>query len=211
MEDKIELKTKEISEYIQRYEGFNIETNENYLNSANLLKQVKSKTREVKEMRRELIAPIDESKRKIKALFEVPLDQLLTVEKKIKSAMLVWQRKQDELKRIEELQVMKKQEEEAERLRLIAEELKKENKEAADEIVNEANVIEKKEVVVKSKIEKVQGISKKTIWKFKIINDDEVPNEYKSINVTRIGKHVRAGVRSIPGVEIYSEDVISVR
>ena len=45
-----------------------------------------------------------------------------------------------------------------------------------------------------------------TTWKFTIVDSALIPNEYKIIDVKRIGAVVRAGLREIPGVRIYPED-----
>lgn len=45
-----------------------------------------------------------------------------------------------------------------------------------------------------------------TNWKFEVVDFSQVPDEYKLVDATKIGKVVRAGLRSIPGVRIYSEE-----
>lgn len=49
-----------------------------------------------------------------------------------------------------------------------------------------------------------------TTWKFDITDSALVPDEYKIVDVAKIGKVVRAGLREIPGIRIYSEDSLRV-
>ena len=53
-------------------------------------------------------------------------------------------------------------------------------------------------------------LGKMIIWKFEVIDFALVPDEYKLIDATKVGKVVRAGVRSIPGIRIYSEEGLRV-
>lgn len=48
------------------------------------------------------------------------------------------------------------------------------------------------------------SVSTRTEWKFEVVDPAMVPNQYKQIDETQIGKDVRAGTREIPGVRIYS-------
>lgn len=50
-------------------------------------------------------------------------------------------------------------------------------------------------------------------WKFKIIDPNQIPMEYKKIDEVKIGSYVRAMKESakIPGVKIYYEDTVSSR
>lgn len=45
----------------------------------------------------------------------------------------------------------------------------------------------------------------KEVWKFKVSNPQEVPRDYLMVDESAIRKAVQAGMRNIPGVEIYSE------
>lgn len=48
------------------------------------------------------------------------------------------------------------------------------------------------------------------IWKWEIVDIAKVPDEYKLVDASKIGKVVRAGLRDIPGIRIYSEDSLRV-
>jgi hypothetical protein len=60
-------------------------------------------------------------------------------------------------------------------------------------------------------IPRVVGQSTSKIWKFRIINEDDVPDEYKLINEKLLAQVARTtkGSKRIPGVEFYAEDTLS--
>jgi len=47
-------------------------------------------------------------------------------------------------------------------------------------------------------------------WHFEVINFALVPDEYKLLDAAKLGKVIRAGLRSIPGIRIYSEETLRV-
>jgi len=61
--------------------------------------------------------------------------------------------------------------------------------------------------VPKTEAPKIQGVGFRSNWKFRIVNESLIPNEYKTIDMVKIGGVVRAlkGATNIPGVEVYEE------
>lgn len=203
---------KKIEQDIAQYEHFEIVTNEHYTKSADLLKLIKLKSSEIETLRKSLTKPLDESKKRIMAIFEIPLNKLVKVEIAIKSAMLSWQRKQEEIRRKEEERLAELQRKEAEKLTKKAEQAEaKGNLDKAEDLRQQAQEKEMLTPIVESKIEKVSGIQTKTIWKFKIIDEKLIPREYLIPNETMLGNVARAtkGTLKIEGIEFYSEEVIA--
>ena len=203
---------KKIEQDISVYEHYEITTNESYVSSADVLKTIKAKTNELDSLRKSLTKPLDESKKKIMALFDVPLQKLAKVESFIKSAMLSWQKKQEEIRRKEEERLAELQRKDAERLAKKAEQAEaKGNLDKAEELRQQAQEKEMLTPIVESKVEKVNGIQTKTIWKFRIIDEKLIPREYLIPNETMLGSVARAtkGTLKIAGVEFYSEEVIA--
>ncbi len=200
------------------YSNYAIETAQKYRDSAADLSFIKKKAKELDEARRELTVPLDESKKKIIALFKKPLDFLKAAEVSVKKAQVGWHIDQEEKRRTEEARLAKIQREEAERLKAKAEKeaaraesLKTEKgKDAA-----KAKAAATAAVVptVESKVEKIPGISTRTSWKFRIVKEADIPREYMIPDEVYIGQIVRAGKgkKQIPGIEIYSEDIIASR
>jgi len=131
-----------------------------------------------------------------------PVEQ---AERIIKTKIAEYHTKQDQ-KRMEEekrrQEVLRKQEEERKLTEAI---------ETGDETILEEPII-----VPEVKIEdttKHKGISFSLIWKFRIIDKEKVPEEYKIVDETKVGQIVRAMKEhtSIPGIEAYSEKSTRVR
>lgn len=49
------------------------------------------------------------------------------------------------------------------------------------------------------------------VWKYRVVDADAVPKEYLMLDHQKIGKVVAAGIRNIPGIEIYPASTMSVR
>lgn len=62
-------------------------------------------------------------------------------------------------------------------------------------------------------IQKPSGVSMKQNWKARVINEALVPREYLIVDVQKLDKIAKAvkGSLSIPGVEMYAEDVLASR
>ena len=60
---------------------------------------------------------------------------------------------------------------------------------------------------------KVAGISMRTTWKFRVVDEAAIPREYLKIDEAKIGGVVRAmkGGTKIAGVEVFEEKVVSAR
>lgn len=50
-----------------------------------------------------------------------------------------------------------------------------------------------------------------TVWKWTITDIGQIPTEYWALDETKITKVVKAGIREIPGIRIYAEEVPTVR
>lgn len=47
-------------------------------------------------------------------------------------------------------------------------------------------------------------------WVFEVVDFALLPDEYKMVDATKLGKVVRAGLRSIPGVKIWNQPILAV-
>ena len=59
---------------------------------------------------------------------------------------------------------------------------------------------------------KIKGISSSEVWKYEVIDIDQIPRTYLMLDDTKVGQVVRAtkGTLQIPGIRIYSERSVSV-
>jgi hypothetical protein len=53
--------------------------------------------------------------------------------------------------------------------------------------------------------------SQQTVYKWKIVNPAEIPREYLQVDTVAVNSAVRAGARTIPGLEIYQEENVQIR
>lgn len=142
-----------------------------------------------------------------KKVAEAPL---IEAENIIKPALAAYDREQERIRREEEekqREIARKAEEDR-RLRE-AEQAEKEGKqEEAQAIIDEPVYVPP--VVLERSTPKVSGISMQKVWKFRVVNQALIPREYMIPDQVKIGGVVRAtkGSIQIPGVEIYSEDIV---
>lgn len=116
---------------------------------------------------------------------------------------------------------LKLKQEEEERNRKIAEEMKKQEEEmklaqalaleqAGEKELAEA-VLEQPSNIIPLTVAKPEipnvGVSFRKVWKFRIVNADLIPREYLKVDEVKIGQVVRAmkDGTNIPGVEVYTE------
>lgn len=228
IKDPVEIamrETETTQALCETYDNYIIDSPDAYQASAEDLKSIKAKIKELTETRFSLTRPLEESKKKIIALFKVPLDFLARAEAKVKKGITGWHQQQEEIRLAEEQRLAEMQRQEAEKLRkqaekeaVKAEALKTEKgraeaKAKAEKLQAEAVATTAMTPTVESKVEDISGISKRRDWKFEIIDASQIPREYMIPDEKYIGLIVRAskGKKEIPGVKIFYEDNISSR
>lgn len=85
------------------------------------------------------------------------------------------------------------------------------DKEEAEAILEEPTVAPV--VVIPKAVPKVEGISQRTVWKFRIKDEEKIPRKYMMPDKAAIGK-VATGLKSkanIPGIEVYPETSTTAR
>lgn len=204
-------KVSESTELATRYENFSITTPEIYSSAGGDLKAVKSKIKELDEMRKSLTKPLDESKKRIMEFFNKPLEVLQKAESHISSAMLNWQREQERIRQAEIARLAELQRKETERLaKLAAAAEKRGDTTKAEEFQGRAAVVQAVVPQVAPRVEKIAGIQNRTNWKYRIVDVSKIPREYMIPNEVLIGQIARTtkGSLKIDGVEIYPEESI---
>jgi chromosome segregation ATPase len=56
-----------------------------------------------------------------------------------------------------------------------------------------------------------KGSSVRTVWKWRVVDETQVPRELLTVDPVRVNGAVAAGARWLSGIEIYSEDLVTVR
>lgn len=202
-------KISESTELAKTYENFSVTTAEVYAGAGNDLLIIKTKIKELDTLRKSLTKPLDESKKRIMELFKAPLAYLDRVRISIDSAMVNWNRKQEEIRQAEQARLLEAQRKETERLAKLAEKAEERGDESkAEEFKERAAVVESTALVVASKVEKVAGLTKTVNWKFRIVDVNKIPREYMLPDEVKIGQigRVTKGAAKIEGIEFYPEE-----
>lgn len=127
-----------------------------------------------------------------------------------------WRRRQDEARLKAEAEAMAAARREAEEQRLReAAELEAQGRQDEASMILDMPVIAIAPAVSPAIpcVPKVDGVSARKVWKFRIVNEAMIPRQYLSPDPVKIGAVVRAckGTTSIPGVEVYCEDTLTRR
>ena len=154
-----------------------------YESAALIVKVIKEKLKIITDEKKSITEPINEAKKRVEAHYAKPIELLTEAEKEIKSAMLVYK----------ELQKLKQE------------------AQAKLEKENPTEECHDGKVTVTSIEKKVDGVSTKEIWTFEIIDPYQIPREFLKVDEVLIGQKVRAGVREIQGVNIFSKKVMSIK
>jgi murein DD-endopeptidase MepM/ murein hydrolase activator NlpD len=184
--------------------------------------------------RKELVAPLVRDKKAIDDAFKSAMAPFEDAETRLKLGIQGWRAAESKRIADEQARILR---ENAERERLAQEaalKIQAENEakaraEAAEAKLSEAEtqawVAERAEVVpeVPVVLEQIPlsqqttvkgaigGYTARMVWKFTITDPTLVPRAYMVVDETRIRTAVNAGVRDIPGVDVYSEEQISGR
>lgn len=193
-----------------------ITTHAGYELAAESLKIIKAKYNEIEAKRKEIVKPLDTARSLIQELFKKPLEFLKGAENSVKLRMVGWTDEQNRKRQAEEDKLRRKAEAEEKRKR-DALQARAEKAEAkgdmvkAEELLQQAEEVHVEAPVLADTTPKVAGVSYRDNWKFRIIDGDLIPREFMIPDTVLLNKIAKAehGLRKIPGIEFYSEEVIS--
>jgi hypothetical protein len=217
--------TDEFKPEIQKADGlskavldFKISTPDELKNSAEFLKSLKASAKNIDEKRKEITRPIDDIKKRVMDFFRPISTQLSEAETTLKKAVLSYQREQERIRREAEQKAIlaARAEEERKRKALEARAKKaaeKGQEEKAELLKEQAQEVYVPAVVQAPAVEKVAGISTRKNWTFRIKDLSKIPREYLIVDEKMLKKLAVAsqGKISIPGVEFYQDESMSVR
>ena len=196
-----------------------INTAQDYDGAAEFTKQVKALSKRIKDY----WAPLKKAARdawqslvdREKELLK-PLEQ---AENEVKKKMAAYQRKVQEEERAARLLAEKLKKEEAERLLAEATKAAEEGREMESEILlAQAEIIETSQPAVQMQAPKATGVSTRTLYRARIVDESKVPVEVagvviRPVDLAAVNKMAQAskGKIQIPGIEIYEEQSVAVR
>lgn len=189
-----------------------VRTQTEYLTAAGILKTVKTKAAELDTLRKSMTRPLDEAKKRIMDFFRAPTEALDRMERTVKDAMVAFDREQERLRLAEEERLHKLREAEEARLAAAtASAAAAGDLDALDSAIEQQQMAASAPIpVVSSATPQVAGISKRTVWRWRLVDLSRVPRDYLVLNETMVWELVRAsgGAIQIPGIEVFSESVL---
>jgi len=188
----------DVSALIEKARAFTVKTAEDEMAAIEQAKGLKDALKDLEAQEDKLIGPAKAWTKQVQAWARPLKDQVNTGIDALKMSVLIWRQN-----------VAKAQAEAAEKARK-----EREKKEAAAAKAGKpAPFIPPTPVIAPANTTRADGASGtvRKIRKFRIIDAAAIPREYMIPDEKKIGGLVRAGLESIPGVEIYEEDSLAIR
>ena len=178
-----------------------------YMAMGEYYRAIKEAESQVETQEKLFTAPLNTALKNIRVFFNPLLDRLVTLRKKAKSEMGIWEAKleADRIKKQRELDEAAARE----RLKLEAKAVKAEDKGNEQKAELFRQQAEGVTPAVATTAPKVNGVRFRKIWKIKIVNAALVPREHcmpDEVGIRKLANDLKGEIE-IPGVEIWSEMV----
>jgi hypothetical protein len=195
-----------------------IKTTDDYRAAGDLWTTIKGILKQVDESFDPIISKAHQAHKEAVAQKAKIYDPLKAVYVSVKGLMSKWDQEQEAIRQAEQRRLEEISRKEAEERALMdaihAEEEAKRRGATKEESAQEAEAVMAEPVYVPPVIlpketPKVQGMSFRTIWKYRIVNEAIIPRQYLIPDEKKIGAVIRAnqGEISIPGITPYEERV----
>lgn len=202
----------------QQAQAYQIATNEDYEQAAGFLKRVKGAKKQVEDYWKEPISKAFEAHRALTAKRQQMIGVCESAEKVMKRKMLTYSQKIGAERRAAEEEARKAAQEESDRL--LAEAAKAEK--SGDTMRATANMAMAEQMdsikpAVQVAAPKVQGVSKKKVWKVRVDDAKAVPAYVSGVCVRPIDERALLQLRKlnpnveIPGCEFFQTEQLAVR
>jgi len=189
-------------------EEFQIATDEQYQASAEQLRKIKTAQANLKAKKDRALKPLNQALREVREWFKAPEGVLQEAERVLKGRIGAFNRERERRQREEQARLEEKARKDRAR--------KLEQARRAEEAgkAERAAALEQEAATVvaptsQQAAPRVEGISFREVWRFRIVDAAQIPDAYKVVDEKRIGQVVRAmkGDTNIAGVEVYCEKV----
>lgn len=184
---EVKEETADLEEALEMVLDFELETDEDVAFATDELANVKGQWKRLEEQRKKITKPMNQALSEVNALFKAPQ----TLLKKLEAT---WKGKLTALK-------ARRQEEQRQ---LIA---------AAQQTTDLEETHETLTLAADTTMPETPGVSYRTVWKFEVENEDEIPRDYLTPDLVLIGKVV-GNLKSktkIPGIRVWAEEVVASR
>ena len=153
----------------------------------------------MEEKRKEYLKPFQDHVKETNEAFKTLMEPLEEADKDTASKMLAFEAEQR--RKIREAEAI-----EAEKLALARREM-----ELNGEVTIDLSPVEKPEAVPDRVRSELGSSGQRDNWTFEVVTFSLIPDEYKMLDSAKVGKLVRAGMRNIPGLNIFNKPSIAIR
>lgn len=183
-----------------------ITTPDMYAQAGEHIKGFKLLIKKIDDTRKEMTRPLDALKKKWIAFFDKPLNQVTEAKQSLDRLLLSYEQEQERKRQAEQAKLDEKARIEKEKALTKAEELRAQGKTEKAEVLEQKAETTIAPVAV-TVIPKVEGLARKTLWKYRIKDINLIPREYMIPNEVMLGQVARAtkGTLPIAGIEFYEE------
>lgn len=196
------MEKKEIAELeihneniIAATEGHQIESQKD-VDSANVfIKQISGQLKKIEEKRKTFTQPLNQSLKEINKTFKELTKPLEKIKSILAQKVMVWRKQEQDKIRAEQERIEK----EEERRRKIQEAHEKKGHEVAEPVVMKRP----------EPLQETDTTQTRKVWKFEIVGI--IPLEYMTVNEVEIREAIRSGIREIPGIRIYQEEIMVIK
>jgi len=208
-----------LPEMAQRLLDKKINTAEEYAYFCDILKKIKKREKDIETFRTMIVKPLNELVKQWNSEFKPAKDGVEKIKRLLNSMLVAYDDEQERLRIAEQKRLEDERRKAEEEARKAAEEAlraeedgKEEQSDEAVEKMEEAHkTIEEKETAIKEVSAPVKPVTtefSKTSFrvdtKFEIIQEELVPHTLCSPDKTKIDNAIKAGIKEIPGVRIYT-------
>jgi len=197
-DDELKLLLDTVQDLAGRAEALKISSDKELAWAGDQLAQIVSLKKRVEEKRKFFVDPLNAQVKQINAMFKRWLEPLERAERKLRDAIAAY--------KVEQERKRKEQEEFLRRKREILERLAREKKLE----VAVPPPVEQPPVPAAVKTSTGATVATRKVWTFRLVDINLVPREYLTLDEAKVRKAIAAGVREIPGLEIYQEERVIV-
>lgn len=174
-----------------------VETQDDALQASRMLVQLKTAAQQVEQKRKFLTGPLKEHVKRIEAMFRPTMDLLDEADQQLRTKLLTYQTVKVEKAREEQARLL----EQAEQAQAAG------NGNAALALATTAT-----QLGITQRTQHVEdgSVQTKKVWTFEVEDLGKVPNEYFSLDETKVRAAIRAGVREVPGLRISQKEQLAV-
>ncbi len=197
---------KDVDTILAEMQGLEITTPEQFQEAGAFVQGIKGKQKEVKDRYEPNRARTYDAYKAVTADIATYIDPLVKAERIVKKKLGDYHTEMEWLRRKEEAKKLAIAEAEAETRQLAdAEET------GDDSILDEPLIVAPP--VLETEVPKMKGISFTTVWKFDVVNVDDLPRKYMILDVKKIQGVVDAlkEATAIPGIRVFSEQQVGAR